>query len=101
MSYLKTLKALAPTATEVEQFKSCQCGWAWYGSAAIIYSYTTIVGVVLDGVHYLTTEKYSSTTTQQLNKMAKYFHYPRENTDTDDILSKATWIIATAQIVNG
>ena len=85
MSYLDTLKALNPSTTKVEQFKSCRCGWAWYGNNALIYSYSTLVGAIIGGVYYRTTEKYSASTTRQLNKMGQYIHYPVFDADVEQL----------------
>jgi len=73
MTTLKEIKALYPNHT-VEQVDSKQCFYVYFGTQhAIALSYKTIVGCYTKGTFYLTTHKYSVTTTQQCNRMARDF----------------------------
>jgi hypothetical protein len=72
-AYEKLLKNLQPKG-DPEQYKSCQCGAVWFCDEGLIYGYETIIGVYTKGQVYLTTEKYSVTTTRQQNKMAKWLN---------------------------
>jgi len=60
-----------PDALNVSQVDSMQLFVITFSKYELLQSYYTVVGVKTDK-WYLTTEKYSVSTTRQMNKFAKY-----------------------------
>lgn len=73
MTTLTEIKARYPNPT-VEQVDSKQCFYVYIGhQQCIALSYDTIIGCYVKGVFYLTTHKYSVTTTRHCSRMARDF----------------------------
>jgi hypothetical protein len=67
-TYTKELQNLFPEAI-ISQFGNRQMAVVTHSNyTRLLYSYRTIVGRFRNGVWYLTTTKYSHTTTRQLNQ---------------------------------
>ena len=84
MTTLTDIKKRYPRHT-VEQVDKRQCFYVYTGhNNAIALSYDTIVGCYANDTFFLTTEKYSVTTTQQCNRMARDFHTVKR-VDSDEL----------------
>ena len=74
MTALKDIKNRFP-GNKVERIDTRQAFYVYCGTQHMLaLSYNTIVGCYCYGTFYLTTDKYSVTTTKQCNRMAKDFH---------------------------
>jgi hypothetical protein len=84
MTTTRQVQARYPNNT-VEQVDSKQCWYVYFGTQnAIALSYETIVGCYVRGVFYLTTEKYSNTTTAQCTRMSRDFNTVKR-VDADEL----------------
>jgi hypothetical protein len=70
--YIKSLRELFPSAINIEQIGSKQIAIVIQPEGLTeLYSYSTKVGIFKEGIWYLTTAKYSHTTSRQLTEFSR------------------------------
>lgn len=69
----------------VKQFNSCQLFIVDSGYGRILVSYRTIIGLYQNSKWYITSDKYSSTTTRQTNKFIRSTSFEADRVTEDTL----------------